>query len=412
MDGILGYINWIAIAVFFAGIALFFWRRRKKVQREFGFILLYRTQKGLSFVRKLATRFKGFWKAFGYIGIPVGFLAMVGILYILTNGVINMFAHPEAAMPSAGLVLPGAETSIFGPIIFVSIWYFLLGIGITILVHEGCHALVAKAHDFKLKSAGVGLMAVLPFAFVEPDEAQIEKAEAKKQLSIFAAGPFANICTAAIFILIAVFLLLPAISSSMHVEGIRVDEIAEDSPIANTSLEVGDIITQIDDVSFENIDTVPYGITFPPSADNSIGADKSKLGFLFTVPNQNVTIYTNNKTINVITATNPEDSSRGWMGINKMTQIIKPKPEVNELGIMGLGFIYAFSIWVFMFNLGIGLINLLPIGPLDGGRMVKTVLLKTNRKKLAKYILSILSSFSLLILILSIIGPYLVQAFI
>jgi len=37
--------------------------------------------------------------------------------------------------------------------------------------------------------------------------------------------------------------------------------------------------------------------------------------------------------------------------------------------------------WLFLLNLGIGLFNLLPIGPLDGGRMFQLVCFKFFKKK-------------------------------
>ena len=47
--------------------------------------------------------------------------------------------------------------------------------------------------------------------------------------------------------------------------------------------------------------------------------------------------------------------------------------------------------WLFNISVGVGLFNLLPLGPVDGGRMFYTAMLKFMSKKKALNILSIVS---------------------
>jgi membrane-associated protease RseP (regulator of RpoE activity) len=63
-----------------------------------------------------------------------------------------------------------------------------------------------------------------------------------------------------------------------------------------------------------------------------------------------------------------------------------------------------------MLNLGIGAINLLPLGPLDGGRMANIALNKRMKnKERAKKLFRWISMLSLLLLLANLIGPYVLK---
>ena len=54
-----------------------------------------------------------------------------------------------------------------------------------------------------------------------------------------------------------------------------------------------------------------------------------------------------------------------------------------------------FLYWVFIFSIGIGLFNLLPLGPIDGGRMFYVSSLKIMSKKTAFKVLKFITAFSI-----------------
>ena len=199
-------LNWVALIAFYIGIIYFFHRHKKDVARQWGIFFAYRTKRGVKFIKNLATKLRRFWIFYGYVGIPVVFIAMLGMIFTLTTAAIDMLAAPKTAAPVAGLIVPWVSTGVHGAVITVSILYFVIAVLVTLLVHEGAHAVISAAHKKKLLSAGVGLFAVIPFAFVEPDEKQIEKSKTSEQLSIYAAGPFTNFITAfLIFLLVLLF---------------------------------------------------------------------------------------------------------------------------------------------------------------------------------------------------------------
>ncbi|MCK5107725.1 MAG: site-2 protease family protein, partial [Nanoarchaeota archaeon] len=54
--------------------------------------------------------------------------------------------------------------------------------------------------------------------------------------------------------------------------------------------------------------------------------------------------------------------------------------------------------WLYLLNIGIGLFNLVPLGPVDGGLMMKEVLLKWFKKKTALTIFKWITTFFFLML--------------
>ena len=59
--------------------------------------------------------------------------------------------------------------------------------------------------------------------------------------------------------------------------------------------------------------------------------------------------------------------------------------------------------WLFALNLGVGLFNLMPAKPLDGGYMLEAALEKKTKKQTARRVVKILSFTVLILLILNMI---------
>lgn len=408
---LLSIINWSSLIIFYALLILFFYSRKKDLVIQWYVFFIYRTQKGLDFVRKIAVKFNKFWKIYGYVSIPVGFIFMIFILGTLISAVVTLIKAPSAAVPAAGIVLPWATTGTHGPIITVTIWYFVLAIAITVLVHEGAHAVVAAAHKIKLKSAGVGMFALIPFAFVEPDESAVEKTKTSKQLSVFAAAPFTNIILATLIGSLALFAVIPAIASNTQINGLEITAISELLPAGASELAVGDIVMQVDNTSFADV-AAERAIAISPDYEAAVRMPYEKYECLETEPGQEVKILTaDGKEVSLTTVASEKDSVKGIMGLS-FGHVVEPKSG-SGLKIGFLGIVYAALAWIAIFNFGIGLFNLLPLGPLDGGRIVKTSLEKIfkKRKIVGMKLFALISILTLFTLLLSIFGPYVVNLF-
>lgn len=380
--------NLISIIVFYILIALFFIKNRRKIDRQ-GIFILYRTQNGLNFIARLAEKHKRFWKAFGKASMYVGFGGIGFILIFLTYQTINIITKPTTAAGVA-LAIPGVK--IPGSPIFIPFWYGIISLILVLLVHEGCHGLVAKAHGIKLKSAGVGLLALLPLAFVEPDEKQLDKAPLKTRLAVFGAGPMANFTTVLIVLLLSA-LIVPVVNASFEFKGMEITEVREGFPMEQAGLKPGYRMTGVN-----GKDTL-YAVNF------SQEMDKIK-------PGETVIIETIEGEFSVNTVPKPENESQAYLGVTFLQKKGVKDNVHSTFGNSPWLLLYLLNLlnWMFILNLGIGIINLLPLGPIDGGRMIKDTLEeKMKNKKLAKKIVTTLSYTSLFLLIINIIGPYIMS---
>ena len=384
-------LNLISIIGLYIIIAILLIKNRHKIERQF-VALIYRTKRGLKLIDSIA-RFRRFWVWWGYFGVPIGFLGMTAVVYLLAKGAWKIFTTPSTAT-GISLVIPGVHVP--GSSVFVPFWYGIISLAVVIVVHEGAHGIVARAHKIKLKSTGLGLLIALPFAFVEPDEEQMKKMSRKTQLSVFAAGPFANICTALIVILLSVFLVSPAIASISETGGgVYVTEVTGpsmlskgDFPAFDAGLEEGDIIS--------GINNKPIGTT-----DEFI----SELNMI--KPQDKITLTLEDRVVEVSTIANPKNETRAYVGLSFKQNVMLKESVTERFGNFPWVLFYLAQLfyWLSSFNIGIGLVNLLPLGPLDGGRMVNASLTKMKNTLLAKKIFTFLSIIALGLLVLNIIGP-------
>jgi len=383
--------NLISIIVFYSLIALFFFIKRKNVEVQSKIIFLYKTKRFNNLLKKIGTKFPRFWKWFGYAGIPVGFVVMFLIFGYLLYSLVKLFIVPQAA-PTLSLVIPGVH--IPGSSIFVPFWYGIIALFIVILVHEGAHGVVASALKQKIKSSGVGMMAVLPLAFVEPDEKKLEKQPAKTQLAIFSAGTMANFVTAAIVILLSLFLVAPVVSSVIVPNGTYLESVTSGMPAELAGLHHGQILTVIDG---QDIVTVANFTNYMNNVK----------------PGQAIILKADNENYEIITIQDPLNASKPHIGIQFRQNIGIKEELAQKYGKLPWIPWYLLQLmqWIFMLNLGIGMINLLPLGPIDGGRMANIALKsRMKNKEKAKKLFSIISALSLILLLANLIVPYIMKA--
>jgi membrane-associated protease RseP (regulator of RpoE activity) len=204
----------LTVLVFAAILAVWVYRDRHKFKRE-SIFLLRRTQRGRGTLIKIGTSFPRFWKAVGFVSVTVGFIVSVLGLKMLIDNLVAAIAA-GAAVPSLALLLPSPTTQpILGyGYLAVPFWYWIICIAILAVVHEGFHGIFTAREKTKIKSLGFGLLAVIPLAFVEPDERQLEKKGTWPQLRVFSAGSFANFLLAllsfVLFLMLTSAIFLPA----------------------------------------------------------------------------------------------------------------------------------------------------------------------------------------------------------
>jgi membrane-associated protease RseP (regulator of RpoE activity) len=341
---------------------------------------MWETKKGLRILDSIAKRFRPILKYWSYLGILIGFLGMAFILYTLTKSVYTLLIGVSAA-PAVSLVIPGVKMANG---IRVPLIEGILALITLLFIHEGGHGVIARVHNIKIKSAGAGLLAILPFAFVRPDEKQLAKAPLMHRLSMYAAGPWANITSAIIAVLAMIFLVMPAMVGAFETTGLEIMSTEEGLPMQEAGVIAGDTLLAIDGIIITDFQEFIKHISTKNPGDVTT----------FTLQDREVEVI----------ATNNANTEAGYFGFS-----FYPQAEGTKWYSTSLLFFSRFLKWFTILSLGIGLFNLLPIPILDGGKMMKDGIFAIIKDKIrANKVFMYLSLFSTGVLIGAIVLPFMI----
>ncbi len=374
----------LLFAILFYGLILVFYLRNKerfKVQGKVFF--LYPTHIGLRLMDKIAKAFPKILRVLSYVSIFIGFTGMGYIFYVLIKGTFSLFFVPTA-IPAVAPVLPGIKIP-GAPVL--SFFHWIIAIFVVAVVHEFSHGVFARLYDLKVKSSGFAFLGPILAAFVEPDEKHLAKAKSKEQLSVFSAGPFSNFVFGILFFLVFSFATGPIEARMIDADGIIVNQVMEGFPAEKIGLKAPFVIKSINGeevLNFVNFSRVVSGIK----------------------PGEEIALTTDKGSFEIITVKNPENESKGFIGISgfdqktRINESFEKKYGDNVYGV--LHWINLLVVWLFIINIGIGLFNLLPLGPVDGGRMFFVVALSVfkDRKK-AQKVWNVVSMFCLLLIVIN-----------
>jgi len=420
----------------------------------YGPALLLRTTKGRNFLKKIADR-KRFWKAFGSFGIVFCFIMMVLMVLVLALQawtVLGFTPEQKEALPGIefGLVLPGINPIL--PLEYIA--YILLALVVAVIVHEFSHGILTFASNLKVKSLGI-LYLIIPLgAFCEPDEEQLRNTKTSNRMRVYAAGPTSNFTVVLISILLFSFVFMPAVQHAA--DGIGIISIGEDTPAEELGLQSGMIITHINDtkidtfydffivmnntranqtvnISYVGQETYIKSVVLSdkyyeyekrnPGANNKSYIGKGYLGvgpnpfidFLPILKNP-FSNFPNNFLLFYILP---------LLGLDGYNPIYSPFTDsytiTGPLSFIPSNVFWAILnalYWIFWLNLAVGLFNVLPMIPLDGGfmfndalgsfiRRVKKGLSDERREKIVKNV-SLVTSLLILFIVLF---PWLIKYF-
>jgi len=342
-------------------IALITNRKKLHFQRfAIFYAALYRTQAGLKTMDKIAMRLKKFWQISAPYIIALGFIGMAFVVFDLGTSLVKIFTSPGA--PSVGVVLPFKAKGVF----YVPFIYWIISIFVILIIHEGMHGVMARAFGLKVKNSGLvvlgALIPLIPGAFVEPDEKKLVKAPAKTQLAVYAAGPVANIVTGLLLLGLMTFAINPYVETFYAKDGIIVTDLMEGHPPAEIAgIEPGEKIVAMN------------GQTIKETTDFSEAMKNKKPGDI-------VNVVTTQAVYDVQLGENPQNK-KAWLGIY-VDQPLKAPNWATHLVI----WIKDLLFWIYLLSIGVGLFNLVPLGPIDGGRMLLTALQKVTHERKANFI--------------------------
>lgn len=383
----------ILFAIIFYGLILiFFFVYRKKFEIQDKIFVLYKTKLGIRWMDRLAKKFPRLLNYLSYLSIFIGFLGMIFMFYFLIKGTYNLLAIPNSK-PLLAPVLPGVKIAGLPVLPF---WDWILSILFIAVIHEFCHGVYARLSNTKIKSSGFAFLGPILAAFVEPDEKQIVKKTKHQQLAIFSAGPFSNIISAAVVLIISLFILNPFVSSLFSVNGVQVAGLDKNFPAELSGIQIGEQILSINNIELQNINNF-----------SSILSDLK--------PGDKIKIKTNVSLYEITAAQRPENSKSGFLGITVSSLETDVKADISERygNFIPMAFLWLSELffWLYAISLGVGLFNLLPLGPVDGGRMFSAgISYFIKDKKLVNKLFTFVSLFCLLLIFINLL-PYVIKLF-
>jgi len=260
--------------------------------------------------------------------------------------------------------------------------HWIIIIFIIALVHEFSHGIFARLNNIKIKSSGFAFLGPIPAAFVEPDEKQMAKKSRKAQLTILATGPFSNVVLAFLILPILLIIFMPLQNSMVEPTGIFILSTLDNYPANISGLQSGSTITGINN---EEVKSSERLLDFIKNNEDEfvLNTDKGDYSIQPVMEEGNYVIG-----VQTVQLTDYRNKNVGTSLFDWLLQLLK---------------------WLWLISLGVGLFNLLPLGPVDGGKMLPLGLSffmkdKNKIKKIWKYV-----SFFVLGLIVINLLPYLVN---
>lgn len=351
-------LNLISFLVFVAVCLVLIIRNRKNLEVK-GIFILFKTK----FLLHLIERVSKYRRLIHILLWPTVILGFIGLVFtsgLLIKHTIDIFLGKTlvgGVAPVLPFKIPGIK------VITPPFFFWIVSIAVLVIVHEVAHGVVAKYFKLRLKSAGVGLFAlILPLAYVEPEEEDIQKAKLRKQLGVFAAGSFSNFLFG--FLFLGLFSLtlfgFGAVADNYFTpNGALVGGVVNDSGAFKANLTAGDVITYVD-------------------GKQILGANEY-LGHMKGVEiGDAVKIKTAlGKEVEIVTQEN--EIGRASVGIYPLSNSYVMDTKTDIISAI-FTFIARLFYWLYLFNLGVGAANLLPLPITDGGLMVKAVLGAISKK--------------------------------
>jgi membrane-associated protease RseP (regulator of RpoE activity) len=382
-------------------------------------MFLWRTQFGVKAIGNFTKRFGFIMERMKWLIVGLGGVLMGSMIWMLGQTVLIYILHPEItklikAPPIAPLIpyfpkLFGME-SFFPPFYFT---YFIVALAIVAIAHEFSHGIFMKLFNIKIKSTGLVFLGPILGAFVEQDEKSMKSKKKLDQMTVMAAGVFANILMALLFYLLYVGFFFSSFAASGYIynsyavvalpisnvtgfeEGERLVKVSTD--FGNYYLDEG-LAVQLRDSSSEYlIAYVEAPAVLAGMKGAIIQADDVKI-----MNHNSLGLFLQNKEPGDIVRFVTEDVD----GINEYDVMLAKHPnESIDYGYLGVGhnpsaprgiiqkslakfmgfkesstyykptwdgefvyFVYHLLWWVMVINLLVALFNMMPVGMLDGGR--------------------------------------------
>ena len=372
------------IYVLIAWVAIYVTAKTLKLER-YGFTikpysLTYKNYNVQTALTRLLGRTRRGIRVFADVSVVAGFLMMGFAFWFLFSNILNFFVQPTE-FAELTVLIPGVTLTSAS-----AIMYFLLSIPIVLVVHEGAHGIVATLEKIKIKTGGFAIFIAMFAGFVEPDEEEFDNAKKISRLRVIGAGATSNVIFA--FGLGLILLTNPMFAMILpepflgwfyeSPEGVLVLSLIEGGGAEKAGMKENDIITNIGDVriispmDFQKVDLKPG-----QTVDVTILRDGQQIIFPVSI------------------MASPDDPERGLVGIMRDNNL-SFKPIYNYIEWNNPQF-SMFLLWLWMISFFIGIINMLPLPILDGGKFIQTIINKKVSEKRENGIMMAIYAFTFIV---------------
>jgi len=349
------------------------WLRARGIEINLLYALI-KTRRLNPWLDKIASKGTRWWRLFFDLSIILGFVQLAFGYFWFVNNLMAYFRRPEAAAPVYPIV-PGLTVSLES---FVK--YMLPAIVLVLVTHEFAHGISARIEGIRVRSVGLALFFIIPGAFVEPDEDDVEAATLRSKLRFFSAGSAVNIILAflALLLIMALFTQTPS--------GVLVVNTLEGYP-AHGVIEPYSVIIEMNGTRISSI------------KDLSIFMKRTSPGniIILKVVDPRGVI----KELPLRLAENPWNKSIGFMGVS-ISDYVPSRLPISPLASVEL---MTHLLWLHMLSLGVAIVNMMPIYPFDGARFVFALIDKVRGigEKTKLGLKALMMSSALLLLVLNMI---------
>ncbi len=396
----------ISVIVFFVALAFVIWFDRKHIEHKYFIFFKRKTTRGEKFIDSVAKISPKFWIILGTIAAIIAiFVIFYGIYQLILT--IQLLISKEISGPGVRLLLPYPSSNPVSGFGFIGIpfWFWIIILVIIMFPHEFFHGIIARAEKIKVKSVGVFLLAIFPGAFVDPDEKDFEKSKLRTKLRVVAAGAFANFIVAGIIFGLASYALWPSIVQP----GALITSVNQTAPAGLARIPSGAVLQAINGTSI-NPNYFDYyasysGLlfftkSFTPDFVKDFSASPPVLNELSKYqPGDNVTLLVSGKLYTITLAPHPNNPNFPYMGLS-LSLNTRYGGDIFSILLP----LISLSILI---SLLVGIVNILPIYPLDGGVFVKSITDKYFPKSSLR-IVSFVTGFVIFLILLTVVIPIIV----
>lgn len=407
----------VFLIVFSLGVFLFLRKRRSELSKE-GWMFMWRTQYGIRAMTWFTQKFGFIMQKMKWVIVGLGGILMAMMIWMLGQTVAIYLLHPEItklikAPPIAPLIpyfpkLFGME-SFFPPFYFS---YFIVALAIVAIAHEFSHGVFMKLFKIKIKSTGLVFLGPILGAFVEQSETSMKSKKKLDQMTVLAAGVFANVLVAILFYLLYVGFFFSSFAASGYifnsyaVTAIPLENVTGFDKVGNlTKVFTNDGNYYLDEGLALQLDLVnqEYLVAYVEAPavlaemkgaivqadDVKILGQESLRWFLENKKPGDIvrftTVYYDEvNEYDVMLSEHPDGSGKAYLGVGHNEA--NPKGFIQGFLTKFMGFkesstyytptwdgefvffIFHLLWWIMVINLLVALFNMMPLGMLDGGR--------------------------------------------